>query len=1149
MLRLSKISLPTLSIFALAFAVAGCGDNKAASSGPDGGTGGASTGGAGGGSGGKGGGGASGGQGGAGAVGGRGSGGTAGGGTAGGGTAGGGTAGGGTAGGGGGSAGMGGTGGVGTGGATVATCTGLAFTDPTNNQALTAANDASGDACGNGFQYNVTVAVTAPNGTAVSLIGTSGMTTTTLGTGTTTNGQARFSNVLLGTGSTTLSVKIGTMATACPTTATITVDCTAPVVSIVAPQADTVTFSDVSKHLLAATANQTFKDSSVASAGAQTTVVACTNRIGSARLFVGPQAGTLTQLGSAVNSVSAVAADNCPSGLAFIAKFADVTLPESAEKTDGTLDKATELRVDVTDAAVTTATGKSALRDVWVDTVVPTISEKTPTPFCGSSQPGAGVFTTAVALNASTAGVTLGISNGGVVTTQTMPAFAANVATFATVAFPQGQNVVVATATEPSGNATKLAPPAGMTDCTVTVGDPPLVTFLTPLANAKLCAATNTTGTCTVDGNAALPGWQGSVTVKVTTTGDLTGKNVTFTVGTATPEIVPIVGGLATLSNVTLTDAASLVVTAKTDDVATKGTGSATSSFVIDTVSPSAATALLATVIDRRQTSFSLDWKAPADAAAASYDIRVKTYDPTMAKCGTEVRKVTYAGTPKAAGAAENQVISNLFIENDYCFSIVAIDGVGNVSPEATTSGVARFNATLLNGTGTEAFGVVTDGTGDFGAPGAGGFANDRLSDLLVGVNAGQNAYLYFGRTGGYPTTPDVTFTGPANKRFGQGITAAGDIDGDGLTDIAISAPGAVVTDIPAVYIFSRKKAAWSTTGAWPATVDYTQASYVIMADSSYGLTLFGQIVTRIGNFDGAGADDLAISAFLYDTTTGTDSGRVIIVKGSSTFASVTLPDTTNTIVIDGEMAGDRFGRAMQALPDNTLIVSSPNALTSAGKLYAFRSAGLAQSNVANMTSAFDITGYSTANTSYGLNLATLGPLGPSLGVVVASATGAAGNFVDVHMVPIADGIFGGAKGSAAAPTVHLVSSITPNSLGIINIGSQVSGAMTAGSLIGGDSTPDLVVAGQGDATRTLFIISGAALTSMSGTVDMATTPPPSVIAIKNGTTPDRIRIPADWANFGRESSLVLDLNGDGYSDFSLSESVAAKPGRALVFW
>jgi hypothetical protein len=1053
----------------------------------------------------------------------------------------------------------------GAGGTTTVSCTGTSITSPANNAALTAADDVSGDACGNGFQYNVVATVSAPTGTAVSLIGTTGATMTTLKTTTVAaTGKATFANVLLPTGSTTLQLKFDALPAVCSSNSTITVDCLKPAVTIVSPAADTASFSDVSKHLLASSATQAFKDSSSASAGAQTTVVACTNRIGSAKLLVGPAGGTLTQTGSPVTSVAAVPADNCPAGSTFVARFVDVTLPESAVNPDGTLSKATELQVTVTDAADTTSTGSSALRDIWVDSVAPTISENTPTPLCGGTQAGPGAFTSNVSFTSSTSFIVLAVTNGGTTTTYRAPAYNGTVATFTNVVFPPGTNTLVVTATDGAGNSTVLSPATSATSCAYVVGDVPVVTFVSPAPNAKLCAAGNTSGTCVVDSDPAMPGWQGPITVAVTVGGVpvTSGDSVTFTIGGATALIYALdAAGHATIPAATVPDGAAVVITATTANIAGKGTAAVTSTFLVDTVPPAAPATLLATAIDRRQTTFSLDWKAPADGTSGSvagYNITVSAYNETTSTCDpTVIRTVPYTGTPKAPGLSENATIPNLFIESHYCFTVVAKDAAGNLGPAAVKDGVARFNATVLTGSGIEEFGVVTDGTGDFGAAG-GSFANDRLSDLLVGTNAGQNAYLFFGRTGGYPTTADVVFTGPPAVGFGQGVVAAGDIDGDGLTDIAISAPGTLVTDIPAVYIFSRKSTSSpfkSAAGGWPATVDYTKASYVITADTSYGLTLFGQIIARLGNFDGVGADDLGISAFIYNPATGASAGRVVVVKGSSSFASVNLPDVTNTIVIDGEMAGDRFGRAMQALPDGTMVVSSPRANGRAGKLYAFRASGLAQSNVANMTTAYDITSYTAAlnpSASYGLNLSTLGPLGPSLGVVVASATGGGiASFVDVHLVPASDGIFGGLKGGTASPTVHFIVS-TPTSsaaLGIINIGSQVSGSVQAGSIIGGDAIPDLVIAGQGDPLRTMYIVSGSALTGMSGTVDLAAGTVPSVVTVKNGTTADRIRIPSDWANFGRESSLVLDLNGDGYSDFSLSEGDPGKPGRTLVFW
>jgi hypothetical protein len=1034
--------------------------------------------------------------------------------------------------------------GTGTGGSTVVSCAGLVFTAPTNGVTLTAADDASGDACGNGFQYDVTVgSLTAPDGTKVALIGTSVATTTTLSTALVSAGQVVFPRVLLPTGNTVLAIKFDSMAAACATTSSFTVDCTKPALTIIAPAADTATFGDVTKHLLAASATQAFKDSSSASVGAQTTVVACTNRVGSANLFVGPAGGTLIQTGTPVPSVVAGATDGCPSGLPFVAKFVGVTLPESTENPDGTLSKATEIRVDLTDAATATAVG-SGLRDVWVDSIPPTISAGTPSPLCGGTQAGPGAFTTNVTFNSSTSNLKLAITNGGATTTLVSPGYDGAVATFSNVALAPGANDLAVTATDAAGNTAQLAPPAS---CTFTVGMIPVVSFVSPPLNGKLCAAGNTSPNCVADTAAGTAGWQGPIMVAVTVNGApvTTRDNVTFTIG-GTPQTVALDGtGQATVT-ASIPDAAAATVTVTTASIGTSGIGTTTSTFLVDTAAPSAPTSLLATVIDRRQTAFLLSWKAPADGSASvgGYDIRVKSYSPATSTCGADIRTVPFVGTPKAAGGNESITVSNLLIETDYCFSVAGTDAVGNAGTAAIANGKATFNlTTLTTANPTQVFGSILDGTGDFGGP-TSGFANDGYSDLAVGVFNGQSAYLFFGGSGGYSTTPDVTITGPASRRFGGYVANAGDLDGDGLSDLAIAAPGIAATDPAVIYIFSRKNASWGVNGAWPATLDYTQANYTITADASYDGAQFGLTMAKMGNFDGAGAGDLAISAYLYSMGTGAQAGRVVIVKGSSSFGSITLPDPTNTIVIDGEAPGDRLGRSMEVLVDDTFVVSSylaaNGSLTAAGKLYAFKWP-LASTLTASLMTASDVSVLGNMNGNYGFVLSALSGLGGTAAVVTASAPGSGGNFVDIDISSAADGTFVGPAGSTAIPSIRLTSSTTLGSFGAVDIGGLTLGQSSFGSFIGGDAVPDLVVAGQRDPAGTIYIVSGASLVSFPPAVDLATSTAPGIVAIKN-------RLPAGWTTFGR-GSYIVDLNGDGYSDVALGESGTSLPGRALVFW
>ena len=151
---------------------------------------------------------------------------------------------------------------------------------------------------------------------------------------------------------------------------------TLPSVQIVAPVSDAPTFMDLSKHLLAASAPQAFRDNSSAS-GAQTDVVVCANRVGSVRLFAGLKGDTLTAVSATVNTRMALAGDQCPTGFLNAVTFPGVTLLESAEATDTSLVTPTELRADLVDLSATK--NSSPLVDLWVDSVAPVLLITAPT--------------------------------------------------------------------------------------------------------------------------------------------------------------------------------------------------------------------------------------------------------------------------------------------------------------------------------------------------------------------------------------------------------------------------------------------------------------------------------------------------------------------------------------------------------------------------------------------------------------------------------------------------------------------------------------------------------------------------------------------------------------------------------------------------
>jgi hypothetical protein len=693
------------------------------------------------------------------------------------------------------------------------------------------------------------------------------------------------------------------------------------------------------------------------------------------------------------------------------------------------------------------------------------------------------------------------------------------------------------------GGGGSSAPADGGRD---TASSLPAVAFTTPAPGQNLCSAGSTFSTCVPDADMAMVGWQGSLAVHVTAGGmPVSGVAVTFSTGATTLGMPTLdANGNAQLA-VTLADGAAVTITARTADVPGFGVGMATITVVVDTTVPTAApTALTATLMDRRQTSFQLNWTAPPDSGqtVSGYQIRAAKVpiDATnFDASGTVV--IPYTGTPAAPNAADGFLAKNLVIEIDYYFAVAATDAAGNRSPIAATAAATtggRFQVVTLTGqTATDHLGYSIDGTADLGTATGRAFAKDGLSDLVVGnfnvvpPPATSKVEIFFGSAGVYAAAPSVTITGSVSG-FGATVANAGDVDGDALDDIAISSPN---DGAGKVFIFSRKNPTWTTTaGTWPAALSDTQANYVITADASYTGTFFGQTLTTARGFEGAAASDLVIGTPGYANTVG----QILIVKGSATFASVTLPSATGTFVINGPATMDFLG--LGAIDIGPFAGSTGSWLlasaTGAGAVYGFQAAGLSATN--NVGAATDSTIFTPVSQQYGAPLSLIGPLGAG-GSATGVAAAALGFFVDVHIGTSATGPLQGPAGGAPAPAVRFVDTASGNSWGVLTLGSGLPGTTQGLTLVGGDMLGDLVMAGQAEAaTNPIYIVSGADLASMTGMVNVTTAPK---VARAAGY------LPSPWGGYAG-ATIIPDADGDGYSDFAVGEFAATTAGRVVVF-
>ncbi|MBK8998104.1 MAG: FG-GAP repeat protein [Myxococcales bacterium] len=688
-----------------------------------------------------------------------------------------------------------------------------------------------------------------------------------------------------------------------------------------------------------------------------------------------------------------------------------------------------------------------------------------------------------------------------------------------TVTFPVGISQA-ATVTDAAGNTGALKSP-----CPVTVGDPPIVTWVAPSSSTQLNAAT--------DGGAAA-GWQGTLTVQTDVGGS--GGTVTFEIdcgGTITTlGNANIDGaGVATLANATIPECASAKITAKTSNITGKGVGSATLTKVVDTIVPAVPTGLTATVKDRRQTSFTLGWTAPADGgqSVSGYAVRVSKA-PITAGNFDAAEPVAFTGSPKAPGGAESLDVGDRHIENDYYFAVAASDAAGNRS-SIISAGPAKatFNSTILPGAASETFGFAIDGGSSING--------DTLADLLVGARVGNLARAYFGKSGGFATTPDIEFTGVSGSRFGFSARVVGDIDADGLSDIAIGAP--LESSRGRVYIFKGR-------ANWPATLDVTQADYVIdvdtVADANFVNSQFGVSIAPLGDFNGDGAADFAVGASVYQG----GRGYVAVILGvpSGAFpAAVTLPTAVGTRALaflgDSAIAsGNFFGGAVTGLAAYftggipALVVGANGSL--AGRVYAFK--GGASVKTTNQVSDGETYVGSSALRTGGVlnNLGSIAGL-PTLGVGSPSTSAATGG--DARL------FFGNSTGVFAGSMTTFTNSAATGAgdqFGSAVFGGGFSGSTVNVSLING-AGPDVAFSSiklGGASPPKLYFIDGAKATT-SGDV---------------ATVADVVyTLPAGWLGAGTLSGPVRDSNGDGYAEIAIAEMPAlvapAYAGRVLVLW
>ena len=284
-----------------------------------------------------------------------------------------------------------------------------------------------------------------------------------------------------------------------------------------------------------------------------------------------------------------------------------------------------------------------------------------------------------------------------------------------------------------------------------------------------------------------------------------------------------------------------------------------------------------------------------------------------------------------------------------------------------------------ITGSNAERFGfAVAGGTSLLGGI-SGDFNGDGNDDLLVGApnavvdgNPVGAAYMFYGplTTGMTSDDASVIFTGQWNQdpdnpsnhnadNTGYSVAFVGDVNNDGLADIAIGDPSkknSGSTNGEAYLIFGRQDVyndnGDKIIGEWEGTISLNETSWKrqfgreILSDGT-GREQMGAAIDAIGDVNGDGIDDLAIGAYRWDQDANNpneNTGAVFVWYGGEgvydleqLLASQDSATNTADVTIVGTQELDQIGRSISGAGDfdgdgtQDIVIGSEHANDNAG--------------------------------------------------------------------------------------------------------------------------------------------------------------------------------------------------------------------------
>jgi hypothetical protein len=197
----------------------------------------------------------------------------------------------------------------------------------------------------------------------------------------------------------------------------------------------------------------------------------------------------------------------------------------------------------------------------------------------------------------------------------------------------------------------------------------------------------------------------------------------------------------------------------------------------------------------------------------------------------------------------------------------------------------------------------------------AGDINGDGYSDVIVGAenyNGGGGAFIFLGgaagiASGGPATAATSLISSQASASFGFSVAGAGDVNGDGFSDVIV---GANRWDAPE----TSEGGAFIYLGGPAGIASGSQASATTTLQSNQIGALFGFSVAGAGDVNGDGFSDVIVGAYLYDSGETNEGAAFVFLGQASGVPNASVLGASATL--QSNQASARFGERVAGAGD-----------------------------------------------------------------------------------------------------------------------------------------------------------------------------------------------------------------------------------------